>query len=138
MSQDVSLVGKKDDAVNTVVFDGRGKVSLYTDGRIEAVCFSDAHKVPGVPQCKIRRASVGGDDNPAQGRPLGLLAAWVLKCGDFVSRDCHCDRFTPFAFSQEERKRARDYALALPGGVAIAGAERPQRPGEEIEPEGWA
>ena len=75
--------------------------------------------------------------NPAQGRPLGLLAAFLLLnlCADVVSKETHKHPLTLTRITLMERRRGREWLMALPDGPQLAEFERPQRDGEGPEPE---
>ena len=103
---------------------------------MEAVCDCKAHVEKTA--CKIRRSSHANADNAAQGRPLGLLTAWLLKQDDFAKRADHCNKFVGFFFSLEDRRNARAYFSKLPGAGELLKAERPRTIFEGEEPDGWA
>ena len=75
----------------SVTFENGGKNRRYRDGRFEAVCRCDDHLPKG--RCRLTRTSVGNDDSPAQGRPLGLMAAWIEEASQFSSREEHSSVF---------------------------------------------
>ncbi len=71
-----------------------------------------------------------------QGRPVGFLAAWLLKGSECVSLEEHRGELTPLTlvFSQYERLEAREYLMTLPNGDTLVSFERPLRDGEPSEP----
>eukprot|EP00959_Pyramimonas_sp_CCMP1952_P181975 3805020-Pyramimonas_sp.AAC.1 len=83
--------------------------------------------------CKLSRASYAGDAAP-QGRPLGLLSAW-LEAGPqcMIDKTNHKDRlFVKHCFPKETRKAARSRLYELGGAAveALRGKERDPRLGE--------
>ena len=90
----------------------------------------------------MTRTSEGSDDpdKSAQGRPLGLMTAWLLNCieNDFgvVCRDKedHCSLFFVYSLNHEIRKKARKHLLSLPNGIELSRYERPRRLAQ-LEPE---
>ena len=123
-----------------VVFPNGSKISHYKDGRFEAVCWP--HK-DSQPKCRLTRTSKTGDPNDpenAQGRPLGLLAAWLMECDalEISSRDQHCDPSSLLRLTPDVRNKAREVLMSLPGGAKLASFERPRKLGEPAEPRGWA
>ena len=85
----------------------------------------------------MRRTSRVADAIPAQGRPVGLLAAWL---SDVVTESCfdHPSHISPFLLalcSLEKRQAARAFVATLPGGMELLAFERKPRTGEDTEPE---
>ena len=113
-------------------------ISVYRDGRFEAVCRHCDHLPSG--RCRLTRTRVGSDDPnfQSQGRPLGLMAAWCLSQGDYDCRERHCDAFAVYSQSLEARTRARAHLMSLPGALDLFRYERDQRLGEVAEPIEWA
>ena len=136
LDEDVGSADGRGVMLASVRFDNGGKISRYRDGRFEAVCGCDHHLPNG--RCRLTRTSVGNVDSPAQGRPLGLLAAWIEEASQFSSREEHSSAFSLFLFSPERRRIGREQLMRLPGAAALAALERVQRPGEGSEPEEWA
>jgi hypothetical protein len=87
--------------------------------------------------CRLTRTSAESarhDGAEAQGRPLGLLAAW-LAAADFT--ETMEDHKSAVAFlSKQERSDARQQLMELPSGQRLAELERPRKPGEGPEPDG--
>ena len=88
-------------AAGSVAFDGReaalatvkfpnGHISYYKDDRFQAVCCCCAQK--GEKLCRQTRSSKPNKSKLAQGRPLGLMAAWMLAGPAVHDRETHCDR----------------------------------------------
>jgi hypothetical protein len=121
-------------ALHRVRFPDDSTISVYADGRFEAVCHHEDH----VPRrrCRLTRTREGSDDPAAaaQGRPLGLIAAWLLSNQDFSDKSEHSSIFAVFLQSLAARQAARVRLKALPGGVELLGYERRQRDGEPEEP----
>lgn len=97
-------------------------------GRFQATCKHPDHGC----KCRFSRA----DRNSAQGRPLGLLAAWVFV-GQLAGTKTEHEALVPF-LSLDERRNAREELMKYPGGPAIAAKGRPCRADEAAEPNGQA
>ena len=90
-------------------------------------------------RCRMTRTSLASDGNPAQGRPLGLLMAWLVMTEPLpCSREEHCMDFLVFTLAYEKRAMCRDLLMALPGAAALAKHERKQREHEGPEPHDYA
>lgn len=75
---------------------------------------------------------VNATRNKAQGRPIGLLTAWLEQAHSFAGEKEHSSRCRP---SFEERKAARQRFYEIEGGVAWAKKfERELEDGEAEEP----
>lgn len=114
-----------------------GEIVWYKHRRFEAVC-RVCPKTPSGKPCKLSKVSYEGA-NKAQGRPLGLLAAW-LEAGHQCMTDGadHKDKlFVKHCFPPKKRREARRRLREFGGAAAAAleGKEREQRLGEESEPE---
>lgn len=99
-------------------------------GRKFVVAHCEAH-----PGCRLTRTCIGSDrqGREGQGRPLGLLLAWLGKAPLYAGAQSHVHM--DFLPTLEERRFARDAAGELPGMAALFDtAERPCRAGEEEEP----
>lgn len=72
--------------------------------------------------------------NPNQGRPIGLLIAWVFKFVETSDQREHLalgrDRA---AMSRDARREARAWAKQQPTLAPLFDLERPKRPGEDSE-----
>ena len=68
----------------------------------------------------------------AQGRPLGVLLAW-LKAGRIAGCNCTKDH-GKCRIAREDRQEAREELKLLDGAAELLADERPQRPGEPEEP----
>ena len=71
---------------------------------------------------------------PAQGRPLGLMAAW-LKCAHYDFVETADDHHAMVAMmTRGDRQDARAELLLAHNGAALATREREKRGDEEDEP----
>lgn len=124
-------------ALSSVNFCG-GVIAAYPDksnptrGRFQATCGNPLHG----PRCRLTRAMHGSvrKQNSAQGRPLGLMAAWLLVAHlaeDAIDHDAMIPLLT-----QDQRAAAREDIKELPGGIELFSAERIRLEGEGEEPEG--
>lgn len=115
-----------------IVFVDGGKLSLYENRMIvEAVCRNPTHG-----KCVLTRslnASTGR--RVEQGRPLGLMVAWLAKGAGLPSKAEHWSPEHWPSFTERCTGRAALKALAMPDSVALLAAERAKRPGEASEPE---
>ena len=100
---------------------------------ILAVCGNPAHG----PACKrtrtVRPAARSSFTNPGQGRPVGLLAAWLEESHKHSSSEAHRDAITYITLSQ--RRAARASFSVLAGATEITEKERPREPDEAEEPD---
>ena len=125
-------------ALARVTFEYGGSISFYRDGRFEAVCRHCDHLPRG--RCRLTRTcyGTGNDTCPAQGRPLGLMASWILTQSNFADREDHTDLYAVYSQSHEQRCLAREQLKMLPDAADLLSHERKQRPDEPEEPEDWA
>ena len=105
--------------------------------RFEASCLRPGHAVS---RCRLTKyasesAGVGEQFNSAMGRPLGLMAAWLLTPFEGPANEHH-NHFTVICITRQERVDARMHLSSLTGGGTIQCHERPQRTGEPEEPLG--
>ena len=105
--------------------------------RFEATCTRDADHIAA--RCRLTRGSIasaakGVIFNPAAGRPLGLLAAWLLEPFESLARE-HCNVLYVTGFAQQMRINGRQHLLTLPNDDLLAAFERLRRAGEPEEPE---
>eukprot|EP00971_Amphidinium_carterae_P344380 6484745-Amphidinium_carterae.2 len=107
------------------VVTAHGSLKFYTStNQFVAECIQEGHG-----KCRLTRSALPNPNRPAQGRPLGLLCAWLQKpCCD---RDVHLVLRLSFA----ERCLAREQIAAFPEGANLLGSERLLREGEGVEPE---
>ena len=103
---------------------------------VSAICDNPMHD-----DCRLSRTCVAPVALPAskkakghgQGRPLGMLTAWLLNCMDHTSQRDHNHDCRP---TFQERRKAREYLKGAPGGANFSLlVERPKRSGEDSEPE---
>ena len=116
-----------------------GSITFYDQkdipgkGRFQAVCGNTAMhgKLCRLTRTSAESARTGGA--VAQGRPLGLLAAW-LAAADFA--ETMEDHKAAIGFlSKHERSEARQKLMELTSGQSLAELERPRKPGEDAEPD---
>ena len=82
--------------------------------------------------CRRTRTCKASTRNQDQGRPLGVLMAWLEAGPDFEDQQSHSSECRP---SFEARVSARSDFVALDGGQAFSDLhERPLAPGEASEP----
>ena len=117
------------------VYIGSGVIRLYkSQGVFEATCSGDNHT-----RCRLTRMRHGNPAFPDQGRPLGLLAAWLL-CGDIgiASNEVeHHDDLVFALFDFDERVRCRALLHIRANSNVLFNAERAQRDDEpNPEPRG--
>ena len=115
-----------------------GRISYYPlKNSFEAVCFDRNHGPPG--SCVLTRTSKGrkarGVETTTAGRPLGMLALWLSRHHDYLSRDAHKSKENLRTFTQEARHDARLNLLSTEAGRSLAAFERDQLAGEPLEPE---
>ena len=114
-----------------------GKISYYANKNFECVCNHPRHVVDGQ-RCRLTRTSDASDTMAAQGRPLGLMAAWLTHADRSEERVDHRNPFCILAFSVEERQHAREALALVVGSAALFACERERRPDEPLEPSGIA
>ena len=72
-----------------------GQIAFYANKHIfQATCGNGAHG-----RCVLTRSAAGGS-RAAQGRPLGLLSAWLELGNNTASKDQHWDRTTQRGFDE--------------------------------------
>ena len=105
------------------------------DSHIMAVCRHPDHV-----DCRITRtvnaASAARQiaTNPAQGRPLGFLCAWLNAAGRCSSATEHKQLAVPRHLSLQSRQEARAEFMREEEATAIASMERARNDGEPDEP----
>ena len=104
-------------------------VTLSLCGHFVAVC-----RLHGA-GCLLSRTRRGSDipASAGAGRPLGLLAAWLERCPEGLTRWQHVHQFRP---SWEQRVTSRADMMRSPGGAhkLLFEKERKRRHGEGYEP----
>ena len=108
-----------------------GYITVYlADNRMVAHC-----RRHGPRECRLTRGlqASAAASRRAQGRPLGLLLAWLRCCDEFADAAEHKGH-RPFP-SHEARLAARTAFAAEADSEAWFAVERPRREGEGLEPE---
>lgn len=107
-----------------------------TAGSLDAHCGNPSHANARNP-CRLNRTVSRGSRNPAQGRPIGMLLAWLSVSDSFPSRAAHhAARSDGSVLSLVLRRELRIWAMSERlGALEHEGA---RRPGEDEEPEGLA
>lgn len=95
---------------------------------------------PGHGRCRLTRTCRPSPiaSKAAQGRPIGLLSAWLAQGSQFQNADEHKHAFVVASISFEDRAAARQEASAFPAYHTLTGFERPRRDEEGDEPAGIA
>jgi hypothetical protein len=83
--------------------------------------------------CRFNRSTKFGT-RPQQGRPIGLLLAWLFRAPRFADNQEHFDDKAPGIISYDERVDARDWAEGSMAMATPLSWERPRRAGEPAEP----
>lgn len=122
-----------------MVYLPEGRLAYYIhDHRFEATCRIHQTRRPdgSFSMCKLTRTSKPSDRRSGQGRPMGLAAAWLSAAQCHETKESHNDRFwMATCLTKEERRAARTRLKLVQGGPRLLECERPQRPGEDSEPE---
>ena len=110
-----------------------GRIAYYARYKVfEATC--ERHK-----RCRVDRVSCRSSnaDRPGQGRPLGLLAAWLAIHHSIHVSDAfeHLHPFIIAGISREQREAGRARVTAAVAGPQVLAKEGPKRIGEPDEPE---
>ena len=112
-------------ALLTTTVEG-GTISYYAQGFFTATC-----RQPGHGKCVLSRTSVGGS-RAQQGRPLGLMVAWLGAAHRHATKAEHWDRRRwP---DHATRLHHRGLLRQLPGGPSLLEQERTLEAGEPEEP----
>ena len=115
------------DRAEVVVTVPQGKITFYHQGFFTARCM-----IPGHTGCVLTRSAMAGR-RPAQGRPCGLLLSWLEFGEGLPTKADHWSKnLWP---NQATRLEARERLATLPGGQDLLDRERPQEPGEALEPD---
>ena len=110
-------------AIATVGLEG-GDIRYYRKGDFTATCRFH-------PGCILTRTSMPGR-RPAQGRPLGLLAAWLS-----LRPESKAEHFNRANWPDAARRQAARVELShVFGSAELFACERPRRDGEGVEPDG--
>ena len=73
--------------------------------------------------CRRQRSCAAAKNliaNPGQGRPLGMLYAWLKKRNDFEDRSSHVFTCTPGRREREEGRQALQELPDSPGSVTMS------------------
>jgi hypothetical protein len=127
-------VARHGKALATVVLPN-GAISVYANNNFQATCSNAAAGHGG--RCRLTRRRLGHPTrkHAPQGRPLGLMAAWLENTAAATTQAIHCEPFLVACTPFELRRAARGRASLLLGWAALAGYERAQGDGELSEPE---
>lgn len=106
-----------------------GRIAVYRNGNFAAYCSNPAHG-----RCILTRVRHAGRKK-AQGRPCGLLAAWLALSDDpaITTKKAHMDSSNLPGF--DARLHHRTNLGTIPGNEDLLSYERPVREGEGPEPE---
>lgn len=118
---DHDLPGVRLDALGSVELAG-GSIRYYRKGDFVALCRFH-------PKCILARTSREGR-RLAQGRPLGLLAAWLGLVADTKEQHMSKNQWP----NQASRLEHRAMLAAMPGGPELLAYERRRRRGEDEKP----
>ena len=111
---------------DAVVYLPHGKISFYSgDDRFEAVCRCHQVRRKGRPDimCRLTRTSKRSERKKAQGRAVGLMAAWLGEAGRFDDKEAHSLRLHVNSIPRDVRRRAREFLKTLPSGPLLLSKE---------------
>lgn len=118
----------------TVLFPS-GRITFWpAGGKFEAICRNPAHGKCVLTRTHRAKQGLTPSGFPKGGRPLGLLAAWLLKADHTDSKEAHWSTDV-LGSSFAEREAGRRFVETAPGGDMLLGLERPRAEGEPAEPE---
>ena len=113
---------------------GLGNISYYShDQRFQANCRVHGN---GCNLTRTSRPGVGRRANGPQGRPLGLMFAWLSQCNAprNIGAEEHARADNKRSIPRNLRIEGRDLCLLCEYGAALLRCERPVRDGEPDEP----
>lgn len=117
-----------------------GSITFYPDkdaadkGRFQAVCGNIAEHGNRCRLTRTKHEPKNADRTPAQGRPLGLLAAW-LELSHAPNVDTSADHLANACLiNTAARQAARGRLMMQESGALLAACERARREGEDDEP----
>jgi len=126
--------GPREEAEATVSF-AEGKITFYRKGtRFQAQCFLHG------PSCRLSRTGkppAVGSSRRGQGRPVGLMSAW-LQIGaqpELTDKVDHCATLLVVGITRAQRVEGRNRVRTATGGLATMQGERPKAEGEDSEPD---
>jgi hypothetical protein len=120
----------RDRAAHVVFVDG-GRLAFYGGKQHNATaqCNNPSHG-----KCVLTRKMTSGR-KPGQGRPLGLLAAWLASGAEMSSKEEHWALPAWPTLAARKTARAALKALDTPDVRGLLASERAQLSGEESEPD---
>ena len=80
------------------------------------------------------RAVAPGTARAGQGRPVGLLMAWLRAADEYGDMEAHTAPMVTEMLTRGARRQAREIFKARPGAEEFLSHERPRRDGEDDEP----
>ncbi|CAE7782838.1 unnamed protein product [Symbiodinium sp. CCMP2592] len=133
-----TVARRRPQPTTVVVLPGLGEIRYNTEQRnFVAVCKKPEHASSEEAECKKTRTvnpTKRGFANPGQGRPLGLLVAWLRQASDCACSKDHKDGIVKV--TKADRKAARQFFYEnCAGARSIAEYERAKDDGESSEPE---
>jgi hypothetical protein len=128
--------GPRDAGLHRTDYNG-GHVTFYPskDGRGGRFQANFGNAAAHGPRCRMTRTSnpsARPNVYPAQGRPLGLIAAWLAMSDTAGSQDEHAA--LAVFFTHGERETHRIHLSANTNGLELSAHERKQRDDEGLEP----
>lgn len=130
------------DGAPVMVVTRYGRITFYPhDSRFEAVCRfhqPDPEAPVRLKLCRLTRSALPNPRKKAQGRPLGLIMAWLEDDARRPeTRDDHCTPlFVNVTYDRQCRRMHRHQLRSLNNGEALLACERALGEGEDSEPEG--
>ena len=128
--------GGREKAEAVFEIDGVGRISYYQKHkRFECICFRHSKTDE---RCVLTRTAAMNPRRPSQGRPLGLMMAWLLNASTFSDKAEHGDKFlVQCVCSKPVRLHGRSELRKHPEGRELETKE--ERPdGADSEPDGMA
>lgn len=115
-----------------------GKITFYPhDSRFEAVC--RFHQEAGDSRrCRLTRLATKNRSRKAQGRPLGLMLAWLedAECRPGSRSEHVLPMHVGTSYSYDKRRYYRNLLKNMDNGPLLLEKERPQGEDPDSEPEG--
>ena len=111
-----------------------GTIRAYCDKSMRMVASCSVH---GERECRLTRSLLGSGlpSRSGQGRPLGLMVAWLACAGDHPDAGAHKGMKPLPSFADRQKARADFFAEDEERSVWMDGIERPVREDEGEEPE---
>eukprot|EP00971_Amphidinium_carterae_P191685 3803512-Amphidinium_carterae.3 len=109
-----------------------GRLSFYANKQLfEARCTVKGHR-----QCVLSRTAQSKKARSSgSGRPLGLLMSFLSFGSSCSNKEEHWCKETWATWNKAHRREQRRLLLQVPNGPEMMAYERPQRVGEESEPD---